>query len=350
MTARIRALDALRLICALCVVQGHLRLGSLLFLRHLHGPRQLVSAIQLLFNDGIPIPTGPNAVIVFFVISGFCIHFPNRTAKSIDFRQFLIRRYLRVGIPALVAACFLYEVGFHSLQDSVLWSIACESIYYTLYPLLLVLRKRLGWPILLGAAYGAALLTILLASSGPYNGNFPAFGITLTWILGLPCWLLGCLLAETYTAFRPFHTPAQWLVRAGIVIAAGLCTHLRFHAGIGYYWSEPVLAILIYGWLGTEVAYFLRRRPWPVLEWAGGWSYSIYLFHAPIAIHVSRAVSQYLDISASLLVQVGAVLLGTYLMYLVVERPAHLLARRCVAAPGDRSARPQKVSPVARAG
>src|SRR5690349_16241360 len=131
-TARILGLDALRLFCALCVVQGHLRLEALLFLNKLHGPPSLVHWTVFIFNAGIPIPSGPNAVIVFFVISGFCIHFPFRDAPAMNVPQYLIRRYIRVGIPAVVAAICLYICGFHSLQDSVLWSIICEVIYYTL--------------------------------------------------------------------------------------------------------------------------------------------------------------------------------------------------------------------------
>lgn len=328
MGTRIRGLDALRFLCALCVVQGHLRLGGYLVLDRIHSSAKIVNYIKIAFNQGFPIPTGPNAVIVFFVISGFCIHFPYRNGRVPDFQQFLVRRYLRVGIPAAVAAVCLYLTGFHKLQDSVLWSVLCEMIYYSLYPIVLALKERVGWRFILAGAYTAALAVILLQQHGRYDGNFTAFGATVTWILGFPCWLLGCVLAEKYTVFRAHRPAVQWLFRIGMIVTAACGTTLRFYEHVGYYWSEPILALLITCWLGTEIAYFSARKPWQWLEWCGRWSYSVYLFHAPVSIFVGNRVGMRYGMSAKLLLEVGAVLAGCYLLFRLVEQPAHVLARR----------------------
>jgi peptidoglycan/LPS O-acetylase OafA/YrhL len=287
-----------------------------------------IHVIQVAFNQGFPIPTGPNAVIVFFVISGFCIHFPYAREKALNVPQFIVRRYLRVGIPALLGAVLLYQTGFQSLQDSVLWSVICEMIYYSLYPLLMLLKQRYGWGPLLVGAYLAAYVTIAVHQGGRYDGNFTALGVTLTWLLGLPCWLLGCILAETYQRFRAHGRATQWTFRFGIVSAAAVATTLRFFAGVGYFWTQPLLAILIYCWLGTEIAYFAERRPWRWLEWCGGWSYSVYLYHAPIAVFLANNLAHTLDITPRLLLEVGVLLVGSYLLSRLVERPAHKLARR----------------------
>lgn len=331
MASRILGLDALRFLCALCVVQGHLRLGGYLILDKLDEPHDLVHAIRVAFNQGFPIPTGPNAVIVFFVISGFCIHFPYRNEKKMNFQQFIVRRYIRVGIPALFAAVLLYRTGFIVLQDSVLWSIICEIIYYSIYPVLMMLKHRFGWGLVLAGSFAAAYTVIVLHSGGPYNGNFTSFGTSFTWILGLPCWLLGCLLAETYSKFRSHGRVVQWSFRLGIVSAAAVVTTLRFYAEVGYYWTQPLLAILIFFWLGSEIAYFSKRRPWMWLEQAGSWSYSVYLFHAPVSIYIGHVVGLHFGMSVKLLLELGAVLVGCYLLYRIVERPAHLLARHYVA-------------------
>lgn len=331
LTTRILGLDALRFLCALCVVQGHLRLGGYLILDRLDQPHPLVHVVRKAFNMGFPIPTGPNAVIVFFVISGFCIHFPQRSGRRITLRQFIVRRYIRIGLPALLAAALFYRTGFYNIQSTVLWSVVCEIIYYSLYPLLIALRYRVGWPALLTGSFAAAYLVVALQRGGPYSGDFTSLGLGRTWILGLPCWLLGCVLAETHTTFRPHRRPIQWSFRLGVIAVASLATTLRFYAGIGYYWSEPALAGIIYLWLGTETAYFAGRKPWGWLERCGGWSYSLYLYHAPIANMTGAVVGLQLGISARMLLELGAALLGCYLLYRLVERPSHVLARRSIA-------------------
>ena len=329
MASRIVGLDALRFLCALCVVQGHLRIGETLVFERMERPGHLVRTLRMLYNQGLPVPTGPNAVIVFFVISGFCIHFPYRHGRRVQARQFLVRRYIRIGLPALVAAVLLYISGFHSLQDSVLWSILCECIYYSLYPLLLRIKERVGWRALIVGSF-VACYAVLIAHTGdgPYNGDFTSLGIGRTWILGLPCWLLGCLLAETHTRFSTFGRGGQWLLRLAIVTAACVATTLRFYQGIGYYWTQPLLGLLIYNWLGTEVSYAAARSPWRWLERCGGWSYSIYLYHAPLAIGVATLLGQTFGVPATTLVKLAAALAGSYLLYRLVERPAHLLAQR----------------------
>jgi peptidoglycan/LPS O-acetylase OafA/YrhL len=333
MVVRILGLDALRFLCALCVVQGHLRLGGYLILDRLDQPHALVRIVRHAFNMGFPIPAGPNAVIVFFVISGFCIHYPFRDQRRVSFRQFILRRYVRVGVPALVAAALFYRHGFYDPQDTVLWSVVCEAIYYTLYPAFLQFRQRFGWPALVCASFVAAYAVVALRGGGSYNGNFTAFGIGFTWILGLPCWILGCVLAETHTRFRSHGRATQWSFRLGIIVAGSIVTALRFYAGIGYYWSEPALALLVYAWLGTEIAYFASRKPWAWLERCGRWSYSVYLYHSQIANITAGMVGLSLGIANRLLLEVGAVLAGCYLLYRLVERPSHALARRWRDAP-----------------
>ena len=336
MATRIVGLDALRFLCAMCVVQGHLRLGETLVFERLERPGHLVRTLRMLYNQGLPVPTGPNAVIVFFVISGFCIHFPYRHGRPLQARQFLARRYIRIGLPALVAAVLLYISGFHSLQDSVLWSIVCECIYYSFYPLLLRIKHRVGWRALIGGCFVACYAMLIAhTGSGPYDGDFTSLGIGRIWILGLPCWLLGCLLAETHTNFSTFGWGGQWLLRIGIVTAGCVVTTLRFYEGIGYYWTQPLLGLLIYNWLGTEVSYAAARAPWRWLERCGGWSYSIYLYHAPLAIGAATLLGPTFSVPATTLVKLAVALAGSYLLYRAVERPAHLLAQRLASRSGD---------------
>src|SRR5438105_9261680 len=101
---------------------------------------------------------GPAAVIVFFVVSGFCIHYPYRNGEALRPLQYYPRRYLRILLPLAGAIALANSVGVElSLFDgTVLWSIVCEEVYYLLYPFLLPLQSRYGWGTLIALAFAGA--------------------------------------------------------------------------------------------------------------------------------------------------------------------------------------------------
>src|ERR1700749_4001404 len=74
---------------------------------------------------------GTSAVIAFFIISGFVIHYPNRNGIK-DVKTFWIRRFLRIFIPLII----IYFAGtrFGHPDKAVMWSLICELVYYTIYP------------------------------------------------------------------------------------------------------------------------------------------------------------------------------------------------------------------------
>jgi peptidoglycan/LPS O-acetylase OafA/YrhL len=106
---------------------------------------------------------GPAAVIVF-VISGFCIHFPNRDRLVVrSWKLYYARRYLGTLIPKMAALGLALPLKgpFGLLSDSVLWSMLCEEIYYYLYPALHFLRDRIGWRYLMALCWGLSVITLL---------------------------------------------------------------------------------------------------------------------------------------------------------------------------------------------
>jgi peptidoglycan/LPS O-acetylase OafA/YrhL len=163
---------------------------------------------RAVYNNLTP---GPAAVIVFFVISGFCIHYPFRRASSVPaLLPFYARRYLRILIPIAAAITISRPLGIQldMLGPSILWSLLCEEIYYALYPWLLRLRNRYGWRRLIAASY---VVSLALAVTNLKSGEYPAFGIQGNWLLGLPCWLLGCDLAESYAELAALPRPRLWI-------------------------------------------------------------------------------------------------------------------------------------------
>ncbi len=137
---RIVPISSLRFVLAAWVVWGHFSPPILREHQHLI----LLIAARAFLNNAV---NGPAAVIIFCNISGFRIHFPNRAGStSQSWKTYFLRRYVRILVPMAVAIGLSLRLGFEFslFNDSVLWSLLCEEIYYLLYPGLLALRRAIG--------------------------------------------------------------------------------------------------------------------------------------------------------------------------------------------------------------
>ncbi len=327
--ARIRGLDSIRFVCAVWVVFGHL--GFLPVFQSIGRDSPLELAMRGLTGN---LFAGPPAVIVFFVISGFCIHYPFKIKQNSPTWRFLLKRYLRIGAPACAATLFIQyftpenpAFNVSALSGTVVWSLIAEVIYYTLYPGLLKASRTFGWGKIFGFASCLALAVILL---NPTSRYLPSVGPWLTWLVGLPYWILGCILAENNNAIRdtPVSVREIWKWRIGIWIGSSVASGVMFHGGIGYPWTMIPFGMAVYLWMAREIAYFTVHRPWQMLEWAGLWSYSIYAWHMILPDILLPHLSTHLSPNIRWCALILGVMTGCYLLYLLVEKPSHWLERR----------------------
>lgn len=327
---RLQGIDSIRAIAAITVMIGHL---SIFPDRILHGhPSGLLLAIsKMVYNNSF---NGPAAVIIFFVISGFCIHMPQTRRRSLDINKFYVRRAIRLGIPAICAISLFYyfgEIKLSNINDSVFWSVICEAIYYSIYPFLLILNRKISWTKIFLMSYLASLLLLLthlsaLQDPGP---GYVALRM-LTFIVGLPCWILGCWLAENRSRFNPIRLSSIWVWRIIIFSAAFATNFLRFHSHIVFFgacFTFNIFAIFVAIWIGFEVSSNRYLVVSSTLEWIGKWSYSLYLIH-PIASALLARIGISSDYNSTFY-HIGLVIFcfpASYIFYLLIERPAHLLA------------------------
>lgn len=319
----LNGLDSIRFVCALWVAIGHIGLPAL--------PLLQIPVVGFVAHGAYAnLVNGPAAVIVFFVVSGLCIHYPSSgTLRIASVGQFYLRRYVRIVLPILVAmllARWLFGYRLLLFEDSILWSLLAELVYYSIYPLLLLARRQLGsWVPLIVIAYFAAFA---LAATDPAAGNYPSFGREFTWLLGLPCWLLGCQLAELVGRDRPAPaTRTIWAWRLAILLLSMIASVLRFHSPIGYPWSLNIFALPVIAWLLLEIRYFRHHRPSTILEWGGAWSYSLYLSHMAVLTGLSNVALAQGDGLGDTAMKLAAVLVFAYAFFLLVEQPSHKLAR-----------------------
>jgi peptidoglycan/LPS O-acetylase OafA/YrhL len=327
---RFSILDALRGVLALIVVLGHVGMPPLF------GPIDQDNEVwRALARMWRTLAFGPPAVIAFFVISGFCIHYPFAKADAkLPVIRFYLRRYLRIGLPIVAVAIILFRIqptvtllGEKSVfWQSTLWSVLCEEVYYAFYPLILIAIRHFG----LGPLIVSGLSSLAVITRTFPVVEWSEIGVISTSIVLLPVWLLGAYLAKwarsTRLARKEIAGFSVGWWRAGAWALMWLALIFHFHSFLHQTVTGIIVGIYVYLWLRVELQ--ISTTPGPFLLWFGTWSYSLYLIH-PLVI--SSAFRNGFDVSTSL-VDWGLTMVSifgfSYLFFLLIEAPSHALARR----------------------
>ena len=321
---RVAGLDAIRFLMACIVMFSHA------------GPDFKKSLVV----DGNPLSVvasqivghlfcGPAAVAIFFLLSGFVIHHPNVYAERLDVGPFLIRRWVRVALPLVAISAIAARLGIFRVLP--VWSLYCELVYYTVYPLLF--KKTRNWKRVFGGSLGAsAILLVLYYIDNQINrvGHRTLLFNGVGWylsqaVINFPIWVLGVVLANGIA-----RHPDRWRVkrivplRITIFLGSVLMVALKAHLHCGYTYTVVPFSIGAQYWLGAEIIYFRSRRPHFIPEYAGRLSYSLYLCHM-VCFHFAPVVPNHLGMSYWF--KIGMTLVGAMVFYAIVEAPAHRLAR-----------------------
>lgn len=370
---RYRSLDGLRGVAALSVVLYHALL--------------VVPAVSVLYiekADATPLTPewwlfrtplrlvmpGHEAVLIFFVLSGFVLTLPLLTHRQSP-RSILAyygRRILRLYVPVWGAVAFALllavavprdpSVGsswlathlpptlsavWHDLVlvlgtsnlDSPLWSLTWEVWFSLLLPvmflLLKVARVHDWW---LG---GIALLIALSAVS-----RFPAVldALPLSWLTGgmlqyLPVFGIGMIVASRRETIARLATRIRswWPVIVGALLL--MISPSLVPTGAAYTPASAALAAVsligvagvVFIALEAPARRVLETRP---VQWAGTRSFSVYLIHEPILVAAALVTGAdawlpWLFVALALL---PVILLAAEGFYRVVERPSMLVSQR----------------------
>ena len=323
-------LDGVRFVAALAVLFGHLSQDGFAM-------------------DWMPLAKfSHSAVIVFFVLSGFIVYSSTVTA-GIDGRRYFVARASRIYSVALPSVLFcsalallveLYAPEFGrsisgyrpiSLADitaSLLflnqswmmttdlpfndpyWSLCYEVWYYAFFGIFIFLRSRwrFWWLILAFSIAGPAIVVLF------------------------PIWCLGAWLASQYSILPRLSRRAAWLLYMGSIAAvvaievigldhevkSQLQRYVRGFWILGAsqrvatdYLLGAVIAVHIYAFSSLHAGYqdfIFRMRP--ILFRLAGFSFTLYLFHRPFSLVLSKLFSLPND-SAALAAGWATVILST---------------------------------------
>jgi peptidoglycan/LPS O-acetylase OafA/YrhL len=299
-TGRLRELDGLRGIAAAVVVVTHAAYFA-------HAPGWLFATPVGLALSGF------EAVIVFFVLSGFVLALPYAAGRPPEYRTFLVRRFLRLGPAAAVAIVVaallrgvgvqiaallavlstgLFVTGGHVLTalSTPLWSLVQEFRASIAFPLLVrVSRSRVGCT-MVGVGWLAGCVL-----AGRLGGEA---GVSL---LVLPAFIAGIRLAHTRRVLLPRATGAQLALTAFVLIAL---THAAGRGTWEWAWHRG-LTIPVDLLAAVLLILAARRGPRHLLsapaQYLGRISYSLYLLHFPILYACSEAGLIPLGVLASVL-------------------------------------------------
>lgn len=300
---RLPYLDGLRAVAALYVVLHHVAL-------HTHSTT---------LNHNVPgaywLQFGRLAVVLFIVLSGYCLALPvacNGGVMRQNVMEFYLRRARRILPPYYAALlfsvlCIVFLIGEPTgthwdsslpltsdailtrlllVQDwagggainHVFWSIATECHIYLLFPLWVWAWKRWGsLLVIFGTGAACVLLSRLPAA---VLGAFP-IGFVFFFVLGMGAAFFAHS-PRLEQAFRRFPAAMLWAVCALVELVLLARWGGDFRPAL----TETLFAVLsalLLLMLAQPQGKFLRAAlDWKPLVFVGGFSYSLYLIHAPL--------------------------------------------------------------------
>ncbi|GAA3633995.1 acyltransferase [Microlunatus ginsengisoli] len=303
---------------------------------------------------------GSEAVVVFYVLSGFVLALPFARSRGPSWRVFYPRRLIRLYVPAIASLIFAWittlivhrriisggspwlnhhaseptgpmqillgsslMAGWGGLNTS-LWSLRWEVMFSLLLPIFLILAAWCSrWDL------GKAVVVLLFCAAWPLVGWFYPD------LVYISVFSLGVLMAYNLDALSNAASripPFAW----GIVVTASivLLTNSWIVAGVDL--NNPArrawIAIASIGaaglvWVAIGCRAARRLLSHRSIAWLGGISFSLYLTQEPVVVGLAFVsggrIPLWLEVPLAF---VAAVLVG-WIFYRLVERPSHRFAR-----------------------
>ena len=309
---RIPIIDFLRGLSCLGVLLYHVRVDLWIgWWRITSYPQEYSSFAKAMAWLSIPTPFMGYAVVLFFLISGFCIHYPNTSGNArLSWKTYLIRRFWRIYPAYFVSLLLTAGISYlclilwgdktwdvnkifrvatltqnyppgngQFLSNPSLWTIPLEIEFYLLYPLAFLFFASNRCSLLWLFAFGISGICILLSYQGY---QWLTFTVLFLW----PSWLLGAFFAKLYRDQKLEQIKLGYLLPlVGLTLGIALIsryqnweTWTQYSAWTAFYSFFFIFCLSHTGFVNRIIGIWLMTA----VSWIGKISFSLYLIHFPL--------------------------------------------------------------------
>lgn len=371
--SRLLQLDSLRGLAALSVVFCHFlnvfpsKLADT-YNVHMTGIKYYFNLIK--YSPLSIIFGGHEAVILFFILSGFVLSLPFYS-NTVAYKKFLVKRVCRIYIPYITAVLFSYigfilfsrggirelsgwfnsawlsPVSFKDLishfimlgafdfgkLDNAIWSLVHEMRISLIFPLIMIFVLREGWKKSLLWAGTAALITVLISNAIQiYIIN----NVLLT-IRYIFMFVIGVTLAQNRSYLIDKFKSLNCYMRFGLFILA----IIAYTNGWNFHGFKIISKFLQSGellndWLtalGSSMLIVIALSYKGVtlikpVQFLGKISYSLYLLHLPTMYSTVYLLYGRLPIWGILSIAFVITIVLSYISYKIIEVPSIALGKK----------------------
>lgn len=366
MSSRYEELDSLRGLAALSVFFGHM---YLIFNEHLLS--------KLLFEYG-PLRimvAGSEAVILFFVLSGFVLSLPFYSNRKINYGAYVIKRVCRIYIPYIVVLIVafisremfyfgrieslsnwfnvnwaqpldansiidhLLLVGtFNSNLNNVVWSLVHEMRISLVFPFIMFILVRMG----LKKSIGLGIVLSSFSVVYSFVTKAPFFGTELySTIHYSSIFIIGALIAKYREGIN--KSALNLNIKGKIILfLVGMTLYLYAHPSflldMIIHDFDPFYRMVIDSWftaLGAGILivfalssiHFSRLLRNKFINYIGKMSYSLYLSHIAVLLSCVHLLNGSMSMWIICLIVIMVTFVVSILMYHLIEKPAMNLGK-----------------------
>lgn len=311
---------------------------------------------------------GNEAVILFFVISGYVLSLPFFYSKNqFSYPRFLIKRFFRIYMPYYLAIllAILLKILFYKghiaglsewfngvwqnqvtpqlvlqhlllvfkfdygVLDPILWTLAIEMRISLIFPVIICLVKKTSW--LISVFVGLSFSYIFFFWLKQYENvfDFHTLAFFMMFISGALIAKYNALLeklaervpriAKIFLIIVAFflYTNRYWLLNEEIMHDTSMLSNTLTTAGASLILIGTIANISFFSILKNKLLIFFGKL-----------SYSYYLYHAIILIALIHALYNYLPIYALWIFGLTITLLVSIFSYRYIELPSIELGRK----------------------